>query len=132
MHKLKDCFTLETLTRLQNMRDTIPPVINLGIMPKQDRFIQIRVRRHGDDFWPSVVGRVCAMRVGRPKKIFTAILTSCTWKTVAGLTKEDAVAAGYDGNYPGASLISLKAHLKKKKPWLNDSTELEILSFRMA
>ena len=130
MHKLKDCFDQETLSKLQDMRDNTPPVINLGKMPRQDRFIQIRVRRYGDDFWPSVVGRACDIRV-RQRKSFEAQLVSCTWKTVKALTKEDAVAAGYTGRYPGAPLIDLKAHLKKKKSWLNDDTELEILSFRM-
>lgn len=129
MAKLFESVNDKSQSILQKLHAELLPAVFLWKVPKREKFAWIKLRFPGDEYWPSVVGKVCEIQV-RYKIKFKARLLSCVYKKLKGLTKEDAIACGYNDR---TALITLKASLARrmnlKKSWKGEDTELEILSF---
>jgi hypothetical protein len=130
MTKFKDCIAPEFKKKLDEARETMKPVINLYNYPRGERFIQVRIKYPGDDFWPLMVGRTCKVKVRGVYK-YDATLTSCTFKKLDELTEEDASMAGYSGEDAlDRFTANLTRHMNQNPRWMGGLTELEILGLK--
>jgi len=129
MAKLFESVNDKSQSTLQKLHAELLPAVFLWKVPKKDKFAQIKLHFPNDDYWSSVVSKICEVSV-RYKIRFKARLISCVFKKFKNLTEDDANACGYNNDN---SLDKLKASLTKRMSrnphWKGDETELEILRF---
>ena len=116
------------LAKLQDIRETSKPLVDLRIVPSDVKFIRILPHVEGEVYWTEMTGRICNVSV-RGYHHCTAKLRSVVFKEIRHLTEDDAIAAGYRGEDPLAKLIdSLERWLSKKKYWNGHCTKLQLLN----